>query len=148
MQTLRWPGFLFLALFCALPLAGDLKKALAEKNLEKRSGLAMENATAALKAARNAYKEGDNARTAAAIAEIQESVELAATSLAQTGKNPRRSPKWFKRAEIGTRDLLRRLDAFENEMSFVDRPMLEKATAKVHEVHDELLVGLMEGKRE
>ena len=32
-------------------------------------------------------------------------------------------------------------------MSFNDRPMLEKVKAKVQQVHDDLLVGLMEGKR-
>ena len=32
-------------------------------------------------------------------------------------------------------------------MGFNDRPMLEKVKAKVQQVHDDLLVGLMEGKR-
>ena len=57
--------------------------------------------------------------------ELEESVELAHTSLNQTGKNPRKSPKYFKQAEIATRDLLRRLDSFQGEMSFDDRPMLD-----------------------
>ena len=64
----------------------------------------------------------------------------------ETGKDPRRSPKWFKKAEIDTRELLKRLEAFDHEMSFSDRPMLEKVKAKVQQVHDDLLVGLMEGK--
>ena len=38
-------------------------------------------------------------------------------------------------------------EPFEHEMSFNDRPMLEKVKAKVQQVHDDLLVGLMEGKR-
>jgi hypothetical protein len=134
-----------------LALAGssraDLSRALKEPNLEKRSGLALQNAAAAYKDARAAYDKGETERAAKLIAEIQESVELAHTSLQQTGKNPRRSPKWFKRAEIETRDLLKRLDAFEHDMSFSDRPMLEKVKSRVHRIHDELLVGLMEGKK-
>jgi len=125
---------------------GDLKQAAAEPNLEKRSQLALNNAVGAYKAARAAYEKGESDQVAAGIAEIQESVELAYTSLTQTGKDPRRSPKWFKKAEIDTRDLLKRLDAFEDEMSFSDRPMLEKVKTKVQQVHDDLLVGLMEGK--
>ena len=143
----RW-GWMLVA--AGLALAGsaraDLKQALAEPNLEKRSQLALNNSMAAYKTARAAYEKGENDQVAAGIAEIQESIELAYTSLTQTGKDPRRSPKWFKKAEIDTRDLLRRLDAFEHEMSFSDRDMLEKVKMKVQQVHDDLLVGLMEGK--
>ena len=144
----RWRLMVFaagLALACAAH--ADLKQALAEPNLEKRSQLALNNATAAYKAARAAYEKGETDQVEAGISEIQESVELAFTSLTQTGKDPRRSPKWFKKAEMDTRELLRRLEAFEHDMGFSDRPMLEKVKAKVAQVHDDLLVGLMEGKR-
>jgi hypothetical protein len=127
--------------------APDLKQVLAEPNLEKRSGLALDNAAAALKSARAAYAKGDNRQVEADAVAIEESVDLAYTSLKQTGKNPRRSPKWFKRAEIETRDLIRRLDSFQHEMSYTDRPLLDKVRARVQQVHDELLLGLMEGKR-
>ena len=43
----------------------DLKQALAEPNLEKRSQLALNNATAAYKAARAAYEKGENDQVAA-----------------------------------------------------------------------------------
>jgi hypothetical protein len=139
------------ALVMTLAAAGhagaDLKQALAEQNLEKRSQLALDNAMAAYKAARTAYEKGERELVTATITEVRESVELAHTSLKATGKNPRRSPKYFKRAEIATRDLMKRLDSFEHEMGFDDRPLLEKVKATVQQVHDELLVGLMEGKR-
>jgi len=138
--TLAW-------LLFAVPLRADLQKALAEPNLEKRSQLALENAAAVYKNARAAYDRGDLDAVTAAAKEIEESVDLAYTSLTKTGKDPRRSPKWFKKAEIQTRDLLRRLDSFQQEMSFSDRPVLDAAKAKVTQVHDDLLVGLMEGKR-
>jgi hypothetical protein len=138
---------LALGLACAAPARADLKAAQAEPDLEKRSDLALANAPLALKAARQAYDAGDNAKAAAAVAEIEESVELAYKSLEQTGKNPRNHPKYFKKAEIETRDLLRRLDAFQQEMSFADRSMLDAVKARVQQVHDDLLVGLMEGKR-
>jgi multidrug resistance efflux pump len=129
------------------PARADLKAAMAESNLEKRSKLALENASAALKAARQAYDSGDAGQTAARAAEVKESVELCYASLKATGKNPRKSPKWFKQAEIATRDLLRRLDTFQQEMGYMDRPMLDSVKAAVQQVHDDLLVGLMEGQR-
>ena len=130
-----------------MPAAADLKQAMAESNLEKRSALALENAHAALKEAREAYRKGENDAVTAGIDEIAQSVDLAYASLAQTGKDPRRNPRWFKKAEIETRDLERRLEAFQQEMSYNDRPQLDKLRAKVQQVHDDLLMGLMEGKR-
>jgi hypothetical protein len=127
-------------------LHADLKRAMAEPNLEKRSGIALENAASALKSARAAYEKGDNDQVAKDAAEVLESVELAATSLTQSGKNPRRSA-WYKKAEISTRDLSRRLQDFQDQMSYVDRPLLDKVKARIQEVHEELLLGVMEGKK-
>ena len=36
---------------------------------------------------------------------------------------------------------------FQQEMDFSDRPMLDKVKTKLQQVHDDLLVGLMEGKK-
>ena len=124
----------------------DLKRAMSESNLEKRSGLALENAAAALKLARAAYDKGDNDQVTKAAAEVLESVDLAATSLEQSGKNPRRSV-WFKKAEISTRDLSRRIQDFQDQMSYVDRPLLDKLKVRVQEVHEQLLLGVMEGRK-
>lgn len=128
-------------------IRADLDEARAEPNLEKKSNLALGNAVTALKEAREAYRAGDAQMTAVKIAEVQESVELGYDSLMKTGKDPRKSPKWFKKAEIGTRDLLRSMESFEHEMSFGDRAILDKAKERVEQIHDNLLRGLMEGKR-
>jgi hypothetical protein len=129
-----------------LPLHADLKAALAEHDLGKRSKLALENAGAALKTAREAYQLGDNPRVTAAAREFQESVDLAWDSLESTGKNPRKSPRWFKQAEIETRNLLKKLETLQHDMSFEDRAVLDNAKARLQKVHDDLLTGLMEGK--
>jgi hypothetical protein len=128
-------------------LRAGLQEVKAEPNLGKRSMLALDNAFNALTQARDAYAKGENARVETFTKEIQESVELAETSLHETGKNPRKSPKWFKRAEGSTRDLLRRLDAFQQAMDLADRPMLDAAKNKVQQVHDDLLLGVLEGKQ-
>lgn len=124
----------------------DLKAALAERDLGKRSKLALASAGAALTAAREAYQKGDSAGVAAAAVEIQESVDLAWDSLESTGKNPRKSPRWFKQAEIETRNLLKKLETLQRDMGFGDRPVLDRAKARLQKVHDDLLTGLMEGK--
>jgi hypothetical protein len=147
-MRMRWlPAVLILGCAWAVCLRADLKPALAESNLGKRSKLALDNAAAALKAARGAYATGDNQKVAAAADEILQSVDLAYESLMKTGKNPRNSPRWFKAAEISTRDLSKKLETFQRDMDFADRPLLDKVKARVQQVHDELLLGLMEGKR-
>ncbi len=138
---------------CAILLAAcasvraDLQTVMAERNLERRSRLALEYADRALTSAREAYRKGDLELATERIELVQKSVELAGASLDETGKNPRRRPKWFKRAEISIRELLKKLDAFEREMAAADREMLSKATASIQTVHDNLLFGLMEGKK-
>ncbi len=139
-------ALLALGLAATSVLSADLQKAMAEPNLEKRSKLALDNADAAYQAARADYEKGDAAHLTADIKEIEDSVQLAYNSLIDTGKDPRKHPKWFKKAEIDTRDLLRRLDAFQRDMSFEDRPVLDKLIARVQKIHDDLLLGLMEGK--
>lgn len=135
-------------LFTAAGLVwANLDQARAEPNLERRSALAMDNAKAALKDAREAYNSGDLPLVTAKLTEIQESVELSYESLVQTKKDPRKSPKWFKRAEIESRDLLRSMDTLQHDMSIDDRGMLDKIRETVQRVHDDLLTGLMEGKR-
>jgi hypothetical protein len=117
-----------LALFAiagAAALQADLKKALAEPDLEKRSKLALDNAFAAYQGARDAYQKGEMEQVQADIDEIEQSVDLAYQSLTDTGKNA----------------------SFQDQMSYADRTLLDKVKARVQQVHDELLLGLMEGKK-
>jgi hypothetical protein len=137
---------LLLLVAALVPLRASLEQAKAESNLEKRAMLALDNASEALTQAREAYGKGDNKQVAALASEINESVDLADASLRDTGKNPRKRPKWFKRAEGSTRELLRRLESFQQSMSVDDRPMMDAVKSKVQQVHDSLLLGVLEGK--
>jgi hypothetical protein len=126
-------------------LVFDLGLARQEPNLEKRSDLALKNAASALDAARDAYQAGDMAKVKAALEEVGESVSYSEESLEATGKNPRGSGS-YKRAEIATRQLLRRIDGLRQLMSAVDREVLDAAQEKVSSVHDQLIQEIM-GKR-
>lgn len=135
------------ALAAAIPAQADLKRAMAEPNLEKRSRLALENARAAYQTARDAVQKGDNDQLKAAAQELEDSVDLAYQSLEQTGKNARSSPRYFKSAEQETSDLSRRLDSLQQDLGYEDRPLLDKVKARVQQVHDDLLLQLVEGKK-
>jgi len=137
---------LWMLLYCA-PLAADLAQVRAEPNLEKRSRAALELAERSLKASRQAYAAGDMQQAESLLNEMDQSVDLVETSLKGAGKDPIKSPKQFKYAEIKTVDLLRKIEAYLQDMSVLDRPMVERAKEKVQEVHDWLLHGIMTGKK-
>jgi hypothetical protein len=139
-------------LAAALLIAGaaraDLAGIQAEPNLEKRAEKALANAQSALKTAQTAYNDkGDLKATDAALDEVAASAQLAYDSLRATGKNPSKRPKHFKRAEIKTRDLLRRLDDFRAQMGADERATIERVRELLHKIHDSLLEGIMGGKR-
>ena len=133
-------------LFAGIALGG-LLEAKGEPNLERRAKLALENADVSLTGARDAYAKQDLERTAGQLKEVEESIELARESLAETGKDPRRRPKAFKSGEGRTRELIRRMDSLENAMDLDDRKLLAGAKAKLHEVHEEWLLGIMTGHK-
>ena len=144
---MKWAGLLFLPLMIVGAPEGtpaeDLARIQSEPHPDKRAHLALDNADDALKQAREAYDKGDNEAMAPRLREVERSVELAESSLKETGKNPSRSPKHFKYAELKTRDLLRKLDGFREGMSVSDRPAMDRVIGAVQKIHDALLDSIM-----
>ena len=136
--------FSLLAVYSAM---AGLPEMRSEPNPERRAKLALENADAALTAARDAYAKQDNSLTTASLKELEDSVELARQSLEETGKDPRRRPKAFKYGESHTRELMRRMDSLENAMDIDDRKLLESAKNKLREVNEAWLLGIMTGHK-
>jgi hypothetical protein len=141
---MRWLALTLLS----FPLyAADLASVRQEPNLERRSQLAVDYAGVALDTARTEYQAGNAEKCAAAINDVGDAVELAWQSLVENGKEARRDPKFFKRAELATRQLLRRIEGLAETMSFQDRPLAEKLRDRVSAVHDDLVNALMSKKR-
>jgi hypothetical protein len=137
------------AVAMALGSQADLGSIKSEPKPERRAERALDNAEGALKAAQDAYlSKGDLKQTGASLDEVSQSVEVAYAALVETHKNPSRSPKHFKKAEIKTRELLRRLNDFRDQMGVDDRDLADKARATVQKVHEDLLEGIMGGKKD
>ena len=129
-----------------LALAVDLEPLKIEKNLERRSELALVRADEAVTAAKKAYEASDSAAFKTQIADVEELAEFSLQSLQDTGKAARRSPKYFKRAELKLRALLRRLDTFERDVSADDREPIEQVKKRIHALHDQILLDIMSKK--
>jgi hypothetical protein len=127
-------------------LAFDLSAIKMEPNLERRSDRAIDNASAAMDAARDAASAGDEAKTRAAHEEVRDSVDLSYQSLVDSGKSARRNPKFFKRAELKTRELMRRLEGLAQAVDAEDRIFVESVRDRVSKVHDDLIQDIMQKK--
>ncbi len=129
-------------------MAFDLSTVKTEPNPEKRSERALDNANLALDAARDDYNAGNIDKSQTELEEVRDSVDLAYESLSGTGKDPHRDPKFFKRAELRTRELLRRLEGLTPGMSGIDRGTLEKVRERISAVHDNLLNGILSKRKQ
>jgi hypothetical protein len=128
-------------------LAFDLAAIKLEPNLERRSDLAMQNASAAMDAARDASAASDTGKLKSSLEELRESVDLAYQSLVDSGKSARRNPKFFKRAELKTRELMRRLEGLAHAVDSDDRVGVESIRDRVSKIHDNLIEDIMEKKK-
>ena len=136
------------ALFlCPAPGFADLDEVRKDTDLQRRSRKALENADAALNRARQAYRQGDGEALDRSFSEIAESVELSYQSLVERGDNPRRNAGPYKRGELSTKQLLRRLAAFRDEMSYMDRDRIDPVIERVDKVHSEFLRDVMGGRQ-
>lgn len=124
----------------------DLEAIRKEPNLERRSERALANADTAIDRTREAYQKGDDAAFKAGLEEVAASLQLSKQSLDESGKNARKRPKYFKKAEIGIRRLSRRLDNFAIEVSVDYRPQVEPVAAQAHRLQEEILQAIM-GKK-
>lgn len=128
-------------------LLADLGKARAEKNLDRRTRLAMENTTVQLRLASQADKAGDWTKAKAALTEIRESVDLAYASQKETGRNPR-SARQYKDLEVRLRRLLKSLEDFVRTLAFDQREEMAPLVEHIHSVHDEVLESVMTPKKQ
>ncbi|HUA85748.1 MAG TPA: hypothetical protein VMB85_17935 [Bryobacteraceae bacterium] len=129
-----------------LLLAVDLNAIKSMPNLEHRSDMALDYADTALDNAHDDYAVGDIAKWRSEMGEVRDAIALSFESLEQSGKNAR-NDRHYKRAELKTRELLRRLDGARDDVSFDDRAVLDQVRAKVSEIHDALLQSIMSKKK-
>jgi hypothetical protein len=130
---------LLFALLIATAAWADLNAVRREPNPEKRSEKALQHADAAVDAARKAYESGDMKAVEAALNDITSAIRLAKESLDNSGKNARKNPKYFKKAEQSLRRLGRRLDTLRLEFSVDERPPVEEVMRLADTTRDDIL---------
>jgi hypothetical protein len=127
--------------------AEDLESVKAQSNLEKRSEMALVYADSALAEAKTAWRQGETKEFTVKLDDVREAVVLSLDSLQKTGRPPNKLVKWYKSAELKTRELSRRLESFAEEVSLEDRPAVQKVNERVQAVHEEFLLGVLSRKK-
>lgn len=149
-MTCLLPFLILCSLAAGRPLGGplggaDLASIRSAPNLEKRAGLAVDYAVKCVGVAREASETGRMADMTTALEETGAAAELALESLRATGKNASKSPKHFKKAELNSRGLLKRLESLIHDLSVDEREPAEKARERVRKVQEALLLDIMGG---
>ena len=134
-------------LVCQAAQHPDLATIEATQDRERRSRLALEFAQTRIDTAMRAYQMDDLDKGARELEALGAAVELAVKSLESTGRNPRRSPGPFKRAEIQTRKLLQQLHHVRREAHPDDREAFDRAIQRVEKANGQLLLGIMAPKK-
>ncbi len=70
-------------------------------------------------------------------------VEKVLRILEETGKPPYKNAKHYKKAELKTREILRRIDTLLRDAGVDERETLQSAHDRVQQVHEKLLEGVM-----
>jgi hypothetical protein len=115
----------------------------AEPNLEKRYWAALDAGQKALDEARVAMNAGAGAELLGKAKEAGDCVEYAMESLEAMGKHPSQNGRNYKRAELRTRDLLRRIDTLAKDAGIDEREAVQVVQKRIGAVHDKLIEGVM-----
>ena len=131
----------------AQPVPTTLDQVRSIPNLEHRANSALDYALAAERKAEDAYSNSGQPAVVATLQEMLAGVELAKSSLDESGKKPYSNPKYFKYAEQKSRELLKRLESLEQKMDADERKVILGPKDKIDAIHDGWLQGIMGKKR-
>lgn len=144
-------ALLLFGLCAAAPARGDEREELQgkigrENDPIKKSRLHIRLAELYLDDAGDLYEKGQPEKGQAKLKEMMSLVEQAEEALFGTGRDPRKKPKGFKEAEIKLREFRRRLEDLRLAIPVDERGPLDKAIARVTEIDDRLVRGIMRVK--
>jgi hypothetical protein len=128
-------------------LQGALTMELAkqETNLEKRSDMAL--AVADLELDKCKVSQPSPQELFASMTRVREAVDLSVASLRESGKNPRKNPKYFKRAEVKMRELRRKLEGIKAAADIDDRPKVATLVDHLSSIEDRLVHATTSGEQ-
>jgi len=127
--------------------APTLDEAKAETDLKKKSKFALRFARKAVDPMVEAFRNGEPEQGRVWLGKIEEGVEISRQALDELDKNPRKSPKHYKRAEIATRKLARELENAKRYLIVEERELVDETLQRIEEINRSLLFAIMQQKK-
>ena len=126
------------------PTSLDQVKSVRQPDLRARAGI--DFAAIAERNAEASFAKGDMNNMAAQLTAMKKSLEIARDAFIASKETPGRNPQLYKYAELHSRELLVRLEDFERRMFAEDRDLVAVPKARVQEIHDLWLDGILSQK--
>lgn len=126
------------------PASDELDAIRKESSPERRQERALDLMDSSFKQAQEALRENSPPEKIRSLLTLMaDAAEYSLTALRDTGKRPSKMTKQYKRGDLRTRELLRKLESFVNALSYDDRPPAEKTKLRIQVVAEEYLIGAM-----
>lgn len=138
-------AFLLCLFACASVFASDeLDAVKKETSPDRRQRKALDLMDSSFRQAQDALRENSPpGKVQALLDQMADAAEYSLAALRETGKKPGKMTKQYKRGDLRTRELIRKLDSFINAMAYGDRPAAEKSKVRIQVVAEEYLIGAM-----
>ncbi len=138
-------SILFVFIIATLAWA-DLASIKENPAADKRALLALDHAGKTLSNIRENLAKTNLTSLKVQLDEFSAAMELTVDSLAATGKSPAKSPNLFKKTEMQLRIYMRKLKTLEHDLNVEERPLITPVIARVEEIQDNLVQGIMKKK--
>jgi phage terminase large subunit len=125
---------------------GSLDQVEEEPNPERRARAGVDFAVIAERNAEVSFFRGGAENVVGELNAMTKGLEIARDSLMASKKRPGKNSDLYKYAEGRTRELLKRLEDFEQRVYVEDRSVVAVPKARVREIHDFWLDGIKGGK--
>ncbi|MCC7154526.1 MAG: hypothetical protein IT161_08120 [Bryobacterales bacterium] len=125
----------------------DLEAAKKETSPDRRQRRALDLMDASFHQAQDALRENSPPdKVQALLDQMADAAEYSLAALRETGQKPGKMTKQYKRGDLRTRELIRKLESFINAMAYGDRPAAVKTKVRIQVVAEEYLLGAMSRK--
>lgn len=118
-----------------------------EGDLVKKARDNIRQAETELSQACQKYSEGYPDDGVKGLQQFMKLVEQAYAWLGETHRDPRKKPAGFKDMELKIRVFIRKLEDLKVSLPQDEREPVEKSIKRLHEIHDDLVMGLLNKPR-
>lgn len=133
--------------FCmtvATPAFDDLESIKKESSPDRQQQRALDLMESLFRQAQDELRDSSPPKKVqATLDQVADAAEFSLNALRESGKKASKMTKQYKRGDLRTRELIRKMESFIVAMQYDDRPAAEKTKVRLQVVAEEYLLGAM-----